>query len=218
MSSATKTPVIGNPAIQTLARFTGALLVAFVATMAVFWMMQTLISSGGSVLEPVDYGRIQSFVMNEPDDEVQTKERQPQKPPVTAKEPPKPDMAKPDFTADGASSMELGALDISTDLSLDAGLSGAGSDGEFMPIVKVAPAYPRRAAQRGIEGYVVVEFTVTSLGTVTNPVVLEAEPPGVFDKAALDAVKKFKYKPQVVEGQAVEVPGVRNIIRFELDK
>jgi protein TonB len=53
---------------------------------------------------------------------------------------------------------------------------------------------------------------------VTNPIVLEAEPPGVFDKAALDAVKKFKYKPQIVEGQAVEVPGVRNIIRFELDK
>ena len=67
-------------------------------------------------------------------------------------------------------------------------------------------------------GYVVVEFTVTSLGTVTDPVVLEAEPPGVFDKAALDAVKKFKYKPQVVEGSAVDVAGVRNIIRFELDK
>lgn len=205
-------------AMQTAARFSGALLVAFVATMAVFWMMQTLISSGGSVLEPVDYGRIQNFVMNEPDEDVQTKERQPKKPPVTAKEPPKPDMAKPDFTADGASALALGALDISTDLNLDAGLSGAGSDGEFMPIVKVAPAYPRRAAQRGLEGYVVVEFTVTSLGTVINPVVLEAEPPGVFDKAALDAVKKFKYKPQVVEGQAVEVPGVRNIIRFELDK
>jgi protein TonB len=205
-------------AMQTAARFSGALLVAFVATMAVFWMMQTLISSGGSVLEPIDYGRIQNFVMNEPDEEVQTKERQPKKPPVTAKEPPKPDMAKPDFAAEGASALALGTLDISTDLSLDTGLSGAGSDGEFMPIVKVAPAYPRRAAQRGLEGYVVVEFTVTSLGTVTNPIVLEAEPPGVFDKAALDAVKKFKYKPQIVEGQAVEVPGVRNIIRFELDK
>ena len=191
-------------------RFGGALAVAFVATIAVFWMMQSLISTGGSVTMPTDYGRIQSFVMNEPDDEVQTKDRQPEKPPAPPKEPPQPDMVKPEFNSQNAADLSMGAL--------DAGLSGAGSDGEFMPIVKVAPTYPRRAAQRGIEGYVVVEFTVTSLGTVTNPVVLEAEPPGVFDKAALDAVKKFKYKPQVVEGSAVDVPGVRNIIRFELDK
>lgn len=199
-------------------RFGGALAVAFVATIAVFWMMQSLISTGGSVTMPTDYGRIQSFVMNEPDDDVQTKDRQPEKPPAPPQEPPQPDMVKPEFNSQNAADLALGALDISADLALDAGLSGAGSDGEFMPIVKVAPTYPRRAAQRGIEGYVVVEFTVTSLGTVTNPVVLEAEPPGVFDKAALDAVKKFKYKPQVVEGSAVDVPGVRNIIRFELDK
>ncbi len=204
--------------MQVAVRFGGALLVAFAATIAVFWVMQSLISSGGSVLQPVDYGRIQSFIMNEPEEDVQTKERQPQKPPVAQKEPPKPDMVQPQSAAEGASSLDLGALDISTDLSLDAGLAGAGSDGEVMPIVKVAPAYPRRAAQRGIEGYVVVEFTVSSLGAVVNPVVLEAEPPGVFDQAALDAVKKFKYKPQVTDGQAVDVPGVRNIIRFELDK
>ena len=199
-------------------RFTGALLIAFAATIAVFWVMQSLITSGGSVLEAVDYGRIQSFVMNEPEEEVQTKERQPQKPPAIQKEPPKPDMVQPDLSSEGASALALGALDISTDLALDAGLAGAGSDGEMMPIVKVAPTYPRRAAQRGIEGYVVVEFTVSALGTVENPVVLEAEPQGVFEQAALDAVKKFKYKPQVTEGQAVEVTGVRNIIRFELDK
>ena len=88
----------------------------------------------------------------------------------------------------------------------------------MMPIVKVAPTYPRRAAQRGIEGYVVVEFTVSSLGTVIDPVVIEAEPPGMFDSAAIDAVKKFKYKPQMSDGKAVDVPGVRNIIRFELEK
>ncbi|MEC8442790.1 MAG: TonB family protein [Pseudomonadota bacterium] len=201
-----------------VARLSGAFVLALLATLAVFWVMQSLITSGGSVTMPTDYGRIQSFVMNDPEEEVQTKERQPQKPPVTPKEPPKPDMVKPDFSGDSAADLALGALDISTDLSIDAGLNGAGSDGEMMPIVKVAPAYPRRAAQRGIEGYVVVEFSVSALGTVTNPMVLEAEPPGVFDKAALDAVKKFKYKPQVVEGQAVEVTGVRNIIRFELDK
>ena len=112
----------------------------------------------------------------------------------------------------------MGGLDFATDLALDAGLAGAGGDGEMMPIVKVAPTYPRRAQQRGIEGYVVVEFTVTELGTVADPVVIEAEPPGMFDSAAVDAVLRFKYRPQMSEGKAVAVTGVRNIVRFEMEK
>ncbi|MDF1762486.1 MAG: energy transducer TonB [Oleibacter sp.] len=201
-----------------LVRFGGALLFAFLATVAVFWVMQSLISSSGSVLAPKDYGRIQNFVMDKPEEDVQTKDRQPRKPPEAPKEPPKVDMVAPEFNAPSASSMALGALDMSTDLALDSGLSGAGGDGEMMPIVKVAPTYPRRAAQRGIEGYVVVQFTVTAQGTVTDAVVIEAAPKGVFDSAAVDAVKKFKYKPRTVDGTAVDVPNVRNIIRFELDK
>ncbi|MEE3190035.1 MAG: protein TonB, partial [Pseudomonadota bacterium] len=102
-------------------RFGGALAVAFVATIAVFWMMQSLISTGGSVTMPTDYGRIQSFVMNEPDDEVQTKDRQPEKPPAPPQEPPQPDMVKPEFNSQNAADLALGALDISADLALDAG-------------------------------------------------------------------------------------------------
>ena len=61
-----------------------------------------------------------------------------------------------------------------------------------------------------------LEFSVTELGAVRDPVVLEAEPPGVFDQAALDAVGKFKYKPKVIDGEAVEITGVRNRIVFEI--
>ena len=201
-----------------LTRLGGAFILALAATVAVFWVMQSLVHSGGSVEMPEDFGRIQSFVMSKQDDDVQTKDRQPKKPPVAPKEPPKPEMITPQIASSSAADLSMGALDFATDLALDAGLAGAGGDGEMMPIVKVAPTYPRRAAQRGIEGYVVVEFTVSSLGTVTDPVVIEAEPPGMFDSAAIDAVKRFKYKPQVVDGQAGGVPGVRNIIRFELEK
>jgi protein TonB len=66
------------------------------------------------------------------------------------------------------------------------------SDGDYLPIVKVAAIYPRRAQSRGIEGFVIVEFTVTKTGAVTSPSVVQAEPEGVFDRAALDAVVKFK--------------------------
>ncbi|MDE0190262.1 MAG: energy transducer TonB [Gammaproteobacteria bacterium] len=86
---------------------------------------------------------------------------------------------------------------------------------ETLPIVKVAPVYPDEAVREGIEGHVLLEFVVTESGAVRDPVVLEAEPPGVFDQAALDAVGKFKYKPKVVDGEPVEITGVRNRFTFE---
>ena len=87
---------------------------------------------------------------------------------------------------------------------------------DALPIIKVAPLYPREAIAEGIEGHVLLEFAVTEKGDVRDPVVVEAKPPGTFDKAALAAVEKFKYKPKVVDGKAVEVEGVRNRIVFEI--
>ncbi len=195
-----------------------AIVAAIVATFAVALMMQGLISSGGSVLQEQNYGKLVEFVHVQQDEEIQTKQRKPNKPPAAPKEPPKPDMPKPSMDMNNAQAMDIGALDIGADLSIDSGLSGSGGDGEYLPIVKVAPQYPRRAAQKGIEGYVVVEFTVTTLGTVKDVNVIEADPPNIFNRAAIGAAQKFKYKPKIENGKAVEVPGVRNIIRFELDK
>jgi protein TonB len=84
-------------------------------------------------------------------------------------------------------------------------------------VVKVAPVYPAHARQQKIEGYVDVEFTVSSTGRVTDPVVVDADPAGIFDRAALNAVSRFKYKPRVSGGKPVEVAGVRNRITFELE-
>ena len=194
-----------------------AMAAAVAVTFSVALMMQGLISTSGSVIEEDDFGRLVEFVHVQQDDDIQTKSRKPNKPPVAPKEPPKPEMAKPDFDA-ADNSMDMGALDISANLSVDTGLGGGSGDGEYLPIVKVAPQYPRRAAQKGIEGYVVVEFTVSKLGTVINPKVIEANPANIFNRAAISAAKKFKYKPKVEDGKAVEVNGIRNIIRFELDK
>ena len=90
-------------------------------------------------------------------------------------------------------------------------------DGTYLPIVRVQPIYPRRALTRNIEGWVLVEFVVTETGTVRDPVVLVAEPPGFFERAALNAVVKFKYKPKIDGGKAVSVSGVRNRFVFEMD-
>lgn len=198
-------------------RFGLAIAVAAGVTFCVALMMQGLISSGGSVLEEDNLGKLVEFIHVQQDDEINTKSRQPKKPPTPPQEPPKPEMSKPDFDR-SVSDMDIGGLDLGADLSVDAGLAGSGGDGEYLPIVKVAPQYPRRAAQKGIEGYVVLEFTVSKLGTVVDPKVIEADPPNIFNRAAINAAKKFKYKPKIENGEAIEVTGIRNIIRFELDK
>src|SRR5690606_12126547 len=86
---------------------------------------------------------------------------------------------------------------------------------ELKPIVKVTPQYPNAAAQRGIEGHVVLEYTVTRTGTVEDPVVVESSHP-LLNRAALDAARGFKYLPRIIRGEAVDVAGVRVMFRFEL--
>jgi protein TonB len=125
-------------------------------------------------------------------------------------------MPKPDFDSSvDSQGVDIGMGDINVNLNMQ-GSGGFSSDGEYLPIVKVAPVYPRRAQTRGIEGYVLLEFIVTKTGAVRNPVVIESQPSGIFDRSATSAALKFKYKPKVVNGEPVDVAGVRNLIRFEL--
>lgn len=97
----------------------------------------------------------------------------------------------------------------------EAGGTGVGS--EAVPLVRVNPLYPPRAQSRGIEGWVLLEFTITPQGTTKDIEVLDADPKGYFERAAKDAVRKYKYKPRVVDGAAVDWPGVQLVISFEIE-
>ena len=79
----------------------------------------------------------------------------------------------------------------------------------------MAPTYPARARERGTEGWVDLEFTVAKDGTTHDAVVRAAEPVGTFDRAALDAVKRWRYEPRVVAGNVVE-QRVQTRLRFRL--
>ena len=69
-----------------------------------------------------------------------------------------------------------------------------------------------------MSGSVTLEYTVDTRGDPRDLHVVEATPPGVFDQAAINAVKHWRYAPMVVDGSAIEVPGVRARVRFELPK
>ena len=184
-----------------------------VVTFVLFMIMQAVIASDEAKIDDGVQGKLLDMVRLTEDEEIQTKQRKP-KPPPPPDEPP-PDMPKPEFeSSDVSTGVDVGAVDVNVDLNVGGG--GFSSDGEYLPIVKVAPVYPRRAQTRGIEGYVILEFIVTKTGAVTNPVVVEAKPPGIFDRAAINAALKFKYKPKVVNGEPIDVAGVRNKITFEL--
>jgi TonB family protein len=81
----------------------------------------------------------------------------------------------------------------------------------------VPPEFPSKALSQRVSGAVTVEYTVDASGDPRDVRVIEATPPGVFDKAAVTAVKRWHYDPVIANGAPVEVP-VRTSIRFELPK
>ena len=142
------------------------------------------------------------------------KKTEPPEPPPPPERPPEPPPPDPYYTGPtGPTEWFPEEPDIP---NIKDGFGNYIDDGTYLPIVKVRPIYPRRALTRNIEGYVLVEFVVTASGGVRDPVVLVADPPGFFERAALNAVLKFKYKPMVVNSKPVEVAGVRNRIVFEM--
>ncbi|TNE41187.1 MAG: energy transducer TonB [Alphaproteobacteria bacterium] len=84
-----------------------------------------------------------------------------------------------------------------------------------IPIVRVPPTYPENAARKGIEGWVSVRFTVNEYGQVSDVHVSESDPPGVFDKAAVNAVKKWKYNP--CKGAGATKVYLEVVLNFELE-
>jgi periplasmic protein TonB len=88
---------------------------------------------------------------------------------------------------------------------------------ELIPVAEAQPIYPRIAVTRNIEGYVIVEFTVTESGTTDAIQVLEAEPEDIFNKSAIKATTRSRYKPRIVDGKAVAVSGLRKKFTFDLE-
>lgn len=86
----------------------------------------------------------------------------------------------------------------------------------LLPIVRVAPVYPTQAAAQRLEGHVIVEYTITETGTVTDVEVFESSDE-IFERPALDSASRFRYEPRIVDGSAVAVPGVRYRFDFVLE-
>ena len=199
----------------TLRSIVGAVAAVPIA-LGLFYLMQSLIDTQFEQ-EDVKTRKIADIVVPDKVIETNRKEVLPEK--VEDPDEPPPDMEPLDFDTDLDMNTANMAPTVAVNVSINAsGLSSG--DGEYLPIVKVAPIYPRRAQTRGITGYCIVTYTVTTTGAIRDPYVENEEdcsPKGIFESASLKAALKFKYKPRVVDGEAIEVAGVQNKFTYELE-
>ena len=193
--------------------------IGVVVTAALFWFMQYLIETADRELNEGASGHLVDFVRLKRDESIQRRQLKPKKPPPPDAPPPQPPTPQLDSLDPNAEKIAISAAPVETDIEMSGGFSLGVGEGDYLPIVKVAPIYPQRALSRGIEGYCVVQYVVTKSGTIRDPFVVEDQcTSSLFHRASIQASLKFKYKPRVQDGQAVEVPGVQNKFTYEIQE
>ncbi len=196
---------------------------AAIITLALFFLMVALISLGDDTLPTDNSRKLGDVIM--PDRDIDTLFDNVDKPEEPEEQP--EDIAQPELDL-----APIAGMDVSLPKP-KANFAANGSffrDGEYIPLFKVTPIYPRRAQERGIMGYAVVAFTITETGTVENTEALEGfcgdptDPEtvyrecSIFNSAAASAATKLKYKPKIVDGKAVRVDNVPHKFTFILEE
>ena len=188
-----------------------------IVTAALFWFMQYLIETADRGLNEDTTGHLLEFVRLKRDESIQRRQLKPKKPPPPEAPPPQPPTPQLDNLDPNAEKIAIAAAPVETDIEMSGGFSLGVGEGDYLPIVKVAPIYPQRALSRSIEGYCVVQYVVTKTGKIRDPFVVEDQcTSSLFHRASVQAAMKFKYKPRVLDGVAVEVPGVQNKFTYEI--
>ena len=213
----TVTQAIARGESSYLPRLVIGLALGLVVTLFLFWFMQFMIETADRSLDESGRGSMVDFVRVVRDESIQRRQAKPKKPPPPEAAPPQPPTPQLDNLDPTAEKIAIAAVPVTTDIEMTGGFSLGVGEGDYLPIVKVAPIYPQRALTRGVEGFCVVEYTVTNLGTTRDPVVVVDQcTSSLFHRASLQAALKFKYKPRIIDGEAVEVRGVQNKFTYEI--
>lgn len=199
-----------------------AFLCSIFVTASIFAVMNTMVSSDGEGGVQQGSQTVIDFVRLKQDSESRIKEREKKEPPKP-KKPPVP----PEQTAQQNTPMKQIAMrmpNISPDLSLanksllgDAQVGMGFGDGDVIPLVRMPAQYPNKAKRRNIEGYVKARLEVNAQGTVDSVEIVEAKPRGVFERSAIRALYKYKFKPQMIDGKP-QPQTVTQTLEYTLDK
>lgn|SRR5690606_9509327 len=193
-----------------------ALLASALFTLGLFWVMHRMVSGPAELQRPDQDRAVVDFVRLKQDSQTELKERR--KP-----EPPKPQ--KPKLPQESVSQQDVPMQQIpfkvpqvTPDLSLsqqsllgDAVVGLGFGDSDVIPLVRMNAVYPQRALRQKIEGFVTARLQITPEGTVESVDIIEAQPRGVFEREAIRALYKYKFKPKMENGRPVAQTATQTI-------
>lgn len=184
-------------------------------TLFLFALMAHLISGGAKQGKLSDNENFIDFVRVARDTQTQTRRRTLPKKPETPKAPPKmPKMSvQSDAPKPQAPKLAMNVPMLNAPLSFgdgpyvgSAAASGGSGTASAVPLIRIEPQYPMKAARAGTEGWVQMKFDITPQGTVENVTVINSKPRRIFNQAAKRALLKWKYRPKIIEGKPVPQP------------
>ena len=200
-----------------IVRWAASMAMAVLITFGLFFFMQALIETGEGLDEPLNVVKIVDSTM--PEIELDLIEEI-DKPELIEQITEVVEEVERQVTISDGPDLNIDRSQVQMDTGLElSNASISATDGDYLPLVAIAPQYPTRAAQRGIQGWCLVSFTVDGLGNVVEETitVVDAEPANIFDRSSERAAARFKFQPRVVDGKGVEVAGVQYLFRYELE-
>lgn len=196
---------------------------ACLVSLFLFYLMQYLITGNHSLINKASDHSILEFVRIKRDEQSEDYKRRLPRQAKTLQPPPLPDLSsdsdiklKPEIPELSMKMPDIRGLNLGTGPFLG-GMAELKSDSDIIPLVRVEPRYPRKAARAGTQGWVKVKFTILEDGSVSNAEVLEAKPRRIFNREAIRAIQRWKFKPKTIEGKAVTQTATQ-IIEFRLKK
>lgn len=203
-----------------------------VISLVLFWCMQAMISNNQHELKQSKSLQMTEFVRLKRDTKLLTKDRVVPKKPPPKKRPQPPEMQEQKVPVNhNIPRIDIPRLDIPYDWFKESLIGdvqigqgqieqkqiGVQISTNVIPLFRIPPRYPMRAANRRIEGWVKIEFTITKEGTVKDAVVIDAKPKKIFNKAALKAIGRWKFKAKVLDGEVFEQRAIQ-VLKFKLSK
>ena len=201
-----------------MVRLLVSILLGAAVTFALFSFMAFLISSGDRREEEKLDNIIVEVNTTPPKSAAEQRRRVPPPPPPPPKTPPKPQAPEPEVNnQSGGLTFNMPGVQLAgANAGISAPGAGFGRDGDATPIVRIEPKYPIQAARDGKEGWVKLSFSINEIGGVEDVTVIDAEPKRIFDKEARRALRKWKYKPKVVDGKPLRQTGLTVQLDFKM--
>ncbi|MCW8945301.1 MAG: energy transducer TonB [Sedimenticola sp.] len=190
---------------------------------SLFWLMQWMLLQDASQRAVQNSRPVMEFVRLKRDPEIRLRNRvlPPEPPPPETPPPPRPEIVAMKTTNLKTLSPDMNFKVPDLPMALNGPYIGPVNQGppdrDFMPVSRVPPQYPYRAERKGTEGWVKVSFLITENGSVQDVVLIDAEPEGIFEQAAMRAVLKWRFKPRIQNGKPMAVRA-EQVVNFRLNR